>query len=191
MRAHLYRFEAHHAAAQVHNVPQRSAHRDGRAGSFYERRIMMNSTHRIFAIVGTALALSLSTASADAHRRGGAYWGPGPFWGGVAVGVGVGLGSYYYGRPYYHPGYVIVDSPPTVVYREAQPVPQAPPREPLAKAPPDPIFYPRDGQSVAQTEVDRTECNRWATTQPSAMSDASVFHRATLACMEGRGYVVK
>lgn len=152
----------------------------------------MNSTHRLFAMVGTALALLLSTASADAHRRGGPYWGPGPFWGGVAVGVGVGLGSYYYyGRPYYYPGYVIVDAPPPVVYREAQPVPAAPPREPLAKAAPEPIFYPRDGQSAAQTEADRVECNRWATTQPSAMSDASVFHRATLACMEGRGYVVK
>ena len=153
----------------------------------------MHSTHRILVTLGTALALSLSSASADAHRRGGPYWGPGPFWPGFAVGVGVGLGSYYYSRPYYYPGYVIVEPPP-VVYREAQPVPPAPAapvREPAAKAVPDPIFYPRDGQSAAQAEADRVECNRWATTQPSAMSDASVFHRATLACMEGHGYVVK
>lgn len=150
----------------------------------------MLSTHRTLAAVAAALVLSLSTASADAHRRGGPYWGPGPFWGGVAVGVGVGLGSYYYGRPYYYPGYVIVEPPP-VIYREAQPVPPAPARELVSKAAPDPIFYPRDGQSAAQTEADRTECNRWATTQQNAMIDASVFHRATLACMEGRGYVVR
>lgn len=151
----------------------------------------MLSNHRTLAAAAAALILSFSAASADAHRRGGSYWGPGAFWGGVAVGVGVGLGSYYYGRPYYYPpGYVIVEPPP-VVYREAQPVPPAPAREPVAKAAPDPIFYPRNGQSAAQTEADRTECNRWATTQQDAMGDASVFHRATLACMEGRGYVVK
>jgi hypothetical protein len=28
-------------------------------------------------------------------------------------------------------------------------------------------------------------------TQPKAMADASVFHRATLACMEGRGYTLR
>lgn len=152
----------------------------------------MFSATRFLVAAASAFALALPATNADAHRRGGPYWGPGPFWGGVAVGVGVGLGSYYYyGRPYYYPpGYVIVEPPP-VVYREAQPVPPAPPREPAAKAAPDPIFYPRDGQTAAQTEADRTECNRWATTQPSAMNDASVFHRATLACMEGRGYVVK
>lgn len=151
----------------------------------------MNATLRLCAFAGAALALLLSSADAGAHRRGGPYWGPGPFWGGVAVGVGVGLGSYYYGRPYYYPpGYVIVETAPVVV-REAQPVPPAPAREPVSRAAPEPIFYPRDGQSAAQTEADRTECNRWATTQQSAMSDASVFHRATLACMEGRGYVVK
>jgi hypothetical protein len=142
------------------------------------------STHTLVATF-TALTLALAAGTADAHRRGGGYWGPGPFWGGVGIGVGIGLGSYYY-RPYY-PDYVIVEPPP-VVYREAQPVP---PREPVAKAAPDPIFYPRDGQNAARVEADRVECNRWATTQPSAMADASVFHRATLACMEGRGYVVK
>ena len=56
---------------------------------------------------------------------------------------------------------------------------------------PDPIIYPRNGQSAAQTEADRQECNRWATTQPSAVADASVFQRAVEACMDGRGYTMK
>ncbi|MBW8828393.1 MAG: hypothetical protein JF606_02960 [Burkholderiales bacterium] len=56
---------------------------------------------------------------------------------------------------------------------------------------PDPIFYPRNGQSSEQIEADRQSCNRWAATQSNAMADAGVFHRATLACMEGRGYTVK
>jgi hypothetical protein len=56
---------------------------------------------------------------------------------------------------------------------------------------PDPIFYPRNGQTQAQTEADRQECNRWATTQAGAMSDAQIFQRATYACMDGRGYSVR
>ena len=74
-------------------------------------------------------------------------------------------------------------APPPVVYAEP-PAPAMPP----VKALPEPIFYPRQGQDAAQLEADRQACNRWATTQPSAMADASVFHRATLACMDGRGY---
>ena len=62
---------------------------------------------------------------------------------------------------------------------------------PAANRSPDPIFYPRNGQSPAQTEADRQDCNRWATTQQNAMSDAQVFQRATYACMDGRGYTVR
>ena len=68
--------------------------------------------------------------------------------------------------------------------RVGQPVPQA-------EAPTEPIFYPRNGQSPEVTESDRRECNRWATTQRGAMDDASIFQRATFACMEGRGYTVR
>ncbi|MEO8835351.1 MAG: hypothetical protein ABI364_01280 [Caldimonas sp.] len=128
-------------------------------------------------------------------RHGG--WGPGYFWGGLGLGLGVAAIGYYggyyggYGGDYYAPypayGGYVVDSPEVIVgptYSTGQPVPQA------ARAP-DPIFYPRNGQSAAATESDRRDCNRWATSQPGAMGDASIFQRATLACMEGRGYTAR
>ena len=131
----------------------------------------------------------LATETAQAHGRGGRWWG------GVSIGIGVPLvvGPGYYGPGYYGPGYYgawpaypapVVVAPP-VAYAEpaAQPVP--------AKPAPEPIFYPRQGQSAAQVEADRQECNRWATTQPAAMADASVFHRATLACMDAHGYTAR
>jgi hypothetical protein len=62
---------------------------------------------------------------------------------------------------------------------------------PAVMARPDPVIYPRNGQSAQQTETDRQECNRWATTQPVALADAMVFQRAVEACMDGRGYTLK
>jgi hypothetical protein len=136
------------------------------------------------------------------YYRGGyrGYYWPGAFWGGVGLGIGIGAIGYYggyYGGYYspYYPAYYY--DPPLVVApvyggvepgasRAGQPVPQA--TTPTAA---EPIFYPKNGQSAEATESDRRECNRWATTQRGAMNDASVFQRATLACMEGRGYTVK
>jgi hypothetical protein len=143
----------------------------------------------------------------DSWRHGG--WGrPGVFWGGVGLGLGIGAIGYYGGwwgpygyapyygyTPYYYDGYYYEPAPAVIVSppvstpvdpaaRSGQPVP------PSTRAP-DPIFYPNKGQSAATTESDRRECNRWATTQNGAMADASIFQRATLACMEGRGYTVK
>jgi len=139
------------------------------------------------------------------HWHGGSHWHrghwghrgfwPGPFWGGVGLGLGFGAIGYYGG---YYPAYVgpgwgtiVYDAPliASPVYgvepsRVGQPVPQVAPV-------PDPIFYPRNGQSAEALENDRRDCNRWATTQNGAMTDASIFQRATLACMEGRGYTVK
>jgi hypothetical protein len=97
------------------------------------------------------------------------------------------------GRPFYYAngtyyaavpagGYEVVEPPPNAA--QAQPAPPAASR-------PDPILYPRNGQSPAQTETDRRECNAWATTQPNAMNDASVFQRAVEACLDGRGYTVR
>lgn len=138
-------------------------------------------------------ALLLVAGSAQANGRGWhgprGHFGPGYglFWGTVGLGVGLGVARGYYDDPYYvypYPGYVL--APPPAYYHDDGT--RAERREPLAKAPPDPIFYPRNGQSAAQTETDRRECNRWATTQPSAMADASIFHRATMACMDAHGY---
>jgi hypothetical protein len=146
--------------------------------------------------------------------RGGFHGG---FHGGCCVGFwpfGLGLGlavgyayspyGYGYGYPGYlgypgyaaYPGYVVDDASyagyagvdpsnsPPAVRSSSQPVP-------AASHMPDPIFYPRNGQSAAKIEADRQECNRWATTQTGAMNDASIFQRATLACMDGHGYTAR
>lgn len=90
-----------------------------------------------------------------------------------------GLPYYYANGIYYRPvpqGYAVAAPPP-----DSAPVVQQP----------EPVIYPRNGQSPAQLENDRRDCNRWATTQPSAQADASVFNRAVQACMDGRGYTMK
>lgn len=103
----------------------------------------------------------------------------------------VGGAPYFYANGvYYAPlpgqGYGVVAPPPGA--EAAQPVPMPPPQP---RPPPEPIVYPRNGQSPAQAEADRQACNRWATTQPSALADAEVFQRAVTACLDGRGYTVR
>ncbi len=126
--------------------------------------------------VVTCLALLAATALAaepvQAHGRHGRWWG------GVSLGIGVPL--------YIGPWYAVPVSPAVLPPEGRADMPLPP-----ARTAPDPIFYPRQGQSAEQLESDRQACNRWATTQPSAMADASVFHRATLACMDGRGYTAR
>lgn len=155
---------------------------------------------RIIIAALAAVTLAASPVQAQSrhggHHGGGAYRGDsGLFWGGLGIVLGLSLADRYpygttYAPSYYgpsvYPSYVVAP-PPAVVYSQV-PAPaysQAP--SPVA-ATPDPIFYPRNGQSGAQTESDLQDCNRWATTQPKAMADGSVFLRATLACMDGRGY---
>lgn len=163
---------------------------------------------RSLAIAAGALALACGGAQAhpgDWHGGGGGYhggyhggwhggghvvyrsgWGYDPFWG-----FGVGLGLAALAAPIYYDQPTVVYANPPVYYSPAPvyvtPAPAAVP----APAAPDPIFYPRNGQSAAQTEADRRACNSWATTQPNAMNDASIFQRATLACMDGRGYTAR
>lgn len=109
-------------------------------------------------------------------------------------------GRYFYANGvYYAPapgGYEVVAQPPNANTAATSPPPAAaapPPVPPqwLAKPPPEPVIYPRNGQSSAQTEADRQECNRWATTVPAALADAEVFQRAVAACMDGRGYTLR
>lgn len=163
------------------------------------------------AIVATAALAPLSAEAQSRHgggyghgggysyrhghgHHGGGYWGPGVFLGGLAIGIG--LGSYndrYPAYPAYpgYPGYVVVEPPPVYYPLPVQrlPLPLAAP--PAQRSAADPVIYPRNGQSAAQTEADRLACNRWATTLPSAMADASVFNRATDACMDGNGYSIR
>jgi len=130
----------------------------------------------------------------------GYYW-PGAFWGGVGIGIGIGAIGYYggyygpYYGGYYAPSYPAYYYDPALVMTPAYGSGEAAPRTgqpvPQAAAPAEPIFYPKNGQSAEATESDRRECNRWATTQHGAMNDASIFQRATFACMEGRGYTVR
>lgn len=164
------------------------------------------STHRsltLLASLAVAVALLAFAAPAAAHGRGSVgisiggyypgpyaggygYWGPRRYYGGVSIGIGVpGYYPYYgYGAPWvYAPGYVVVP--------QAVPAEAPPPAEPARRGPPDPIFYPRQGQSPQQIEADRQDCDRWALTQQGAAARADIFQRATLACMEGRGYTVK
>ena len=158
-------------------------------------------------LLGTlALACAVPAQAQGWHGRGGGWhggyhggWGAGPWWG---VGLGLGLGLVA-ASAYDRNDYVVVDRPvyyyppvstPVYVYPTpavaATAVAPAAPVQVAAAAPAafDPIFYPRNGQNASQTESDRQACNRWATSYPKATSDASIFQRAALACMDGRGY---
>lgn len=100
-----------------------------------------------------------------------------------------GVPYYYANGVYYAPmpgqGYVVVTPPPGAEAIQTVPQVVAPPVPPL------PVIYPRNGQSAEQTEADRQECNRWATTQASATPDTTVYQRAFAACMDARGYTVR
>jgi hypothetical protein len=138
----------------------------------------MWTTHRIGSIALVSLAMIAVPVQAQSrpagwhhhHHHGHSHWRFG-------FGIGFGWPMYPYGP---HPGHVIVEPAPARMAPEA-----------VAPSPPDPVFTPRSGQSATQTEADRQACNRFATTQPSAMADAGVFHHTVLACMESRGYSVR
>ncbi len=117
--------------------------------------------------------------------------------GAVSVQIGGGHGRYWrHGGQWYRPwhshggGVRWVLVAPPVVFAAEQPVVVAA-GPPATQSRPDPVIYPRNGQDAQQTEFDRQDCNRWATTQPAALADAGVFHRAVEACMDGRGYTMK
>lgn len=117
------------------------------------------------------------------------------------VGTGIGFGlcltssQRVYGPPAYgwfEPAPMVVYRQPPVIYREAPVYREVPPvaeyREPVAPSRPEPIIYPRNGQSAQQTEADRQACNRCASTQRNAMGSSGAFNRATEACVVVRGY---
>ena len=148
---------------------------------------------RPFVLALAALALIAASTTVAQARPAGVHAGArvgvhhhhhhGHWRGGLWLGVGIGTAWPYYG---WGPGHVLVEPVP-VVYERVPAVDE----RPAAPAAADPVFAPRQGQSANQTEYDRQACNRWAMTQPAAVADAQVFHRTSLACMEGRGYSVR
>ena len=144
-------------------------------------------------IVATLVA---ATGAASAGPRGGYYSPPpryhhhgGPGFGGLIFGLAVALPLIALAHEADRaPDVVYVPQPaplPAPVYVAPAPAYVAPSRAA------DPVIYPRNGQSSAQLEADHRDCNRWATTQPKAMADSSVFNRAVDACMDGRGYTLR
>lgn len=110
-----------------------------------------------------------------------------PFLSGGYASLWIGGAPHFYANDvYYAPapgsGYTVV-APPDGAERSLA--------APAAPSAPDPVIYPRNGQTAEQTETDRQQCNTWATTQPQAVADAAVFQRAVAACMDGRGYTVR
>lgn len=144
------------------------------------------------------LIVSVLVATTGLASAGPRYYGPpshhhhhhyrGPGLGGLVLGLAVAVPLIALAQQ--------ADRQPEVVY-----VPPPPPPAPVYVAPPPPVYvapsrpapviYPRNGQSNAQLEADQRDCNRWATTQPAAMADSSVFNRAVEACMDGRGYTLR
>ena len=156
------------------------------------------------AVVGTAEARPVAAGFHGGYYHGGygyrggyyghgyygrGWWGPGAFIGGVGLGLGIGALAYPAYGPYGYGGYY--DDAPVVVSAPTYVTPSTSQQSAAAPSAPNPIFYPRGGQSAAQTEADQRSCNQWATTQPGAMNDATVFQRAAMACMEGRNYTVR
>ncbi|MCF8203897.1 MAG: hypothetical protein K9J82_02395 [Methylotenera sp.] len=140
-------------------------------------------------------ALITATGLASAGPR---YYGPpphhhhhhhrGPGLGGLVVGLAVALPLIALAHQAERPAEVVYVPPPAPL---PPPVVVAPAPVYAAPSRPVPVIYPRHGQSPAQTEFDQRECNRWATSQPAAMADSSVFNRAVDACMDGRGYTLR
>jgi hypothetical protein len=148
----------------------------------------LGPTLRLFA---RTAALALVVVAANPAQAGGSAQGG---WRGGHQQHGHGHRGWGWGllpwvlAPLFLPQQVLVVQTPAPVLVDAPPPPA-----PVATAPsrPDPVIYPRNGQSAQQLEADRQDCNRWATTQPQALADSSVFMRAADACMDGRGYTTK
>jgi hypothetical protein len=155
----------------------------------------MSSTGCISLAALAVMALASAPAHSYTRVHGAPVWSPS-----VSIGIGWHGGHHHRGWggvwlapawPRYvwaAPPVVVFAPPPVVAVAEDGKPPPVLSARPSA---PDPILYPRNGQCPEQTESDRRECNRWATTQPTAMADSSVFNRAVDACLDGRGYTVR
>jgi len=149
----------------------------------FARRLLIASL-----AVMLAGAPMLSEAQGRPGRGGGpgGGWGPGWGWGAVVLGLDLALLANY---EYNNTPRVVYTQPVVVVQQPAAST--ATSTAAVSSASYEPIIYPRNGQSAEQIESDRQACNSWASTQPKAQADASVFKRATEACMDGRGYTLR
>jgi len=185
-----------------------------RSGMRWDHRYHLDRYYPATGVVVGALpvgALTVRFGGSAWHHHGGVWYRPmGPRFAVSVPPLGVvipllpapyvrltvgGLPYFYANGTYYAPvsapgtGYAVVAPPAGVESAPSVVVPSAAVSStPMA---PDPVIYPRNNQSPEQTEFDRQECNRWATTQPAALADASVFQRAVAACMDGRGYTLR
>lgn len=147
----------------------------------------------ICALVASSLVAATGVAGAgpryyDAPRHDHHHGGSG--WGGLVLGLAVALPLIALTNQQNRAPEVVYLPPPAPLPPPQQVyVPQ--PQPAYAPSRPAPVIYPRNGQSNVQLEADTRDCNRWATTQQAAMSDASVFQRAVEACMDGRGYTLR
>ena len=108
---------------------------------------------------------------------------------------------FYANGVYYAPtpgaGFTVVEPPSgadavQVSPPAALPTPAASDAQPNSSAPREPVVYPRNGQSAAQADADRGQCQQWAATQAAGRaSDPTTFDRAFVACLDGRGYTVR
>jgi hypothetical protein len=144
---------------------------------------------------------------------GGGYWG-GRFWPGIYYGAGFAwflpvlplycatyywnnIPYYYYNDAYYTwsptaDGYVATDPPPSQtasVPSDAGPAAYSGADQSGPAPAGDNIYaYPSQGQSEAQQVNDRQECAQWASSQAGAATGSPDYHRALIACFQGRGY---
>jgi hypothetical protein len=115
--------------------------------------------------------------------------------------------SYYYANDLYYTwdpdryGYAVANPPPVV--EESSSYSTAPDADDQdeGQGPGSLYVYPRNGQSEEQTAQDRFECHQWAVNQTgfdptvgeaqsssAGTGSSEDYHRAILACLDGRGY---
>lgn len=113
--------------------------------------------------------------------------------------------SYYYANDLYYTwnpdryGYV-VSNPPPVADDTSGTYSTAPDADDQGSSGSGDLYvYPRNGQSEEQTAQDRYECHQWAVNQTgfdptlgqeqaSSAGTSEDYHRAIIACLDGRGY---
>ncbi len=165
---------------------------------------------------GGALRGTLGYGGYGGHWGGRAHWGGGYWHGGYWPGAYYGYGfswflpilplayaTYWWGGiPYYYAnniyytwspadsGYVVTDPPP-VADGSAGTVASG--GAGYGAGPDVQVFmYPKNGQSEEQLAEDRRACQQWAASQAgTGGGQAEGYHRAMVACAEGRGYTAR